>query len=151
MSDGCRAEAARTELDAAFTQHKREAAAAVQEARGQGTTVATRATRLESELSALRTSEAAALQRATAAEARSRELSLVRPCRVVVMSLVKCGVDINSAVVAILDGAQAGQQMGGELESLRKAHEALRTDSLQVRNHGPAARSPLQCRLLSSA
>ena len=76
----CRAEAARTELDAAFTQHKREAAAAVQEARGQGTTVATRATRLESELGALRTSEAAALQRATAAEARSRELSLVRLC-----------------------------------------------------------------------
>lgn len=75
---GCRAEAARTELDAAFTQHKREAAAAVQEARGAGTTVATRATRLESELGALRTSEAAALQRATAAEARSRELSLVR-------------------------------------------------------------------------
>ena len=77
---GCRAEAARTELDAAFTQHKREAAAAMQEARGHGTTASTRATRLESELDALRTSEAAAQQRATTAEARSRELSLVRFC-----------------------------------------------------------------------
>lgn len=74
-----RVEAAKSELDAAFTQHKREAATALQEAREQGGSTSARATRLETELDAARTSEAAAQQRATAAEARSRELNLVRP------------------------------------------------------------------------
>lgn len=154
---GCSAEAARTELDTAFTQHKRAAAAAVQEARGQGTTVATRATRLESELAALRTSEATAQQRATAAEARSRELSLVRLrmlCGVLLLTVLSDGcVDTRSTLWQLcFNDAQAGQQMSGELESLRQAHEALRTDSLQVRSWLASVETlPAQGPLLSSA